>query len=85
MGSVLRRAFLASKARAAAGGRIGLALSRLFALEMHATIAWVFIYCAALATLGLIGFEALNSRAMLASVPSWIETAAPPLRGAAGL
>jgi hypothetical protein len=82
---VLRRAFLAAKTRLAANGRTGLALSRLFALEMHATLAWVFIYCAALATLGLIGFEALNSRTIVANVPSWIETAAPPLRGATGL
>jgi hypothetical protein len=82
--SVFRLVLLRIRRRSAVAGRTVLALGRLFALEMHATLASMLIYCVALALLALIGIEAVSSRGVIASAPHWAQSGASGLRGTGG-
>jgi len=75
---VLRSASEA-KARLSAGLRIALAILRMFALELHATLARVFVYGAALAAFALIVMEIAGSRggSVRAANPEWVEAIRP--------
>src|SRR5262245_58153763 len=75
---VLRSAFEA-KARLAIGLRIALAMLGLFARELHATLARLVAYGAALAALALILVEIASSRGGSAKTanPEWIEVIKP--------
>ena len=79
MHPVLRSALRAAKASVLARARVAFALIRMFALELHATLTRVLVYCAALAVFGL-GLTELASRgtvATQAAVPEWIEVNRP--------
>jgi hypothetical protein len=80
MHPVLRSAIAAAKAQFTAGARVAFAMLRLFALEMHASLARAFVYCAALGSLALVAAEFVGSRhtvAAHATPPDWIEVIRP--------
>src|SRR4051812_18426535 len=77
--SVLRSAIAAAVGRCAAGARVALALLRMFALELHGTLARVFVYCAAVGVFALIIAELVGSRdgAVKVAHPEWAEIIRP--------
>lgn len=81
MHPVLRSAIEAAKAKISAGARIAFAMLRMFALEMHASLARTFVYCAALGSLALMVAEFAASRdtvvAQSTLPPDWIEVNKP--------
>jgi hypothetical protein len=76
---VLRNAIAVARAKVSAGARLAFALTRLFALEAHATLARTFFYCAALGAFALILAELAGSRgAVVAKAQAdWIEVIRP--------
>ena len=78
VGPVLR-SVSAAKVRLVTGVRIALAMLGLFARELHATLARVFIYAAALAAFALIVLEILGPRggSLKTANPDWIEVIRP--------
>jgi hypothetical protein len=68
-----------AKVRLVAGIRVALAIFGLFARELHATLARVFIYAAALAAFALIVLEILGPRhgGVKTANPDWIEVIKP--------
>ena len=78
MHPVLRSA-LEAKARLALGMRIALAMLGLFARELHATLARLVAYGAALAAFALIVVEIAGPRGGIARIakPDWVEVIRP--------
>jgi hypothetical protein len=77
--SVLRSAIASTAARFSAGARVAIALLRMFAVELQASLTRVFVYCAALGALGL-GIAEFVSRGTVvtqATSPEWIEVNKP--------
>lgn len=79
MHPVLRSAIAVASAKASASAHTAFALLRLFALEMHASLARAVVYCAALGAFALILTELAGSRgAAVAKAPAdWIEVIRP--------
>jgi len=76
---VLCSALAAAKAGISARARVAFALIRMFALELYATLARLFVYCAALGAFGLVLTEVASrgTVATQAAAPDWVEVNKP--------